>query len=71
MSKHLRTWVGSTRFDINRGVNLKEYEYSDGSIHYSFFGGVGSISNPTKEEAEQIIKNWKLVLSEDFTKFWK
>lgn len=71
MSKHLRTWIGSTRFDIDRGVNLKEYEYSDGSIHYTFYGQTGCPSNPTKEEAEQIIKNWKLELTEDFREFWK
>ena len=65
MSKHLRTWVGKSN------TLLKEYEYSDGSIHYTFYDRRGYAGNPTKEEAEQIVKNWKLELTEDFREFWK
>lgn len=70
MSKALRTWIGSSRFDSN--VNLREYEYSDGSIHYTFYDRTGRCAgNPTKEESERIVKEWKLQLVEDLRDFWK
>lgn len=57
MSTVLKVWRG-TGFDKN--VRLTQYRYSDGSIHYTFYDRIGCAGNPNQEEAEQIIKSWKL-----------
>ncbi len=57
MSKELRVWKGT---GYNANALLKECEYSDGSIHYTFYPRTGLPANPSKEEAEMIIKRWNL-----------
>ena len=63
MSKALRTWTGSNKF--NENVRLIEHQYDDGSIHYTFYPRVGAPGNPSKAEADEIVKSWRLVLAED------
>lgn len=42
-------------------VRLKQYQYSDGTIHWEFRDRLDLPSNPTDEEAKEIIKRWHLV----------
>lgn len=57
MAKILRRWIGT---GFNNNVLLTEYEYSDGSIHYTFYDRFGHSGNPTKDEAKEIVKRWNL-----------
>lgn len=62
MAKLVKLWKGSRTVDKN--VRLKRYVYSDGSTHYEFRDRFGKPSNVTKDEAEKIIKQWRLVEAE-------
>jgi hypothetical protein len=42
-------------------VRLKQYQYSDGTIHWEFRDRLDLPSNPTDEEAKEIIKRWHLI----------
>jgi hypothetical protein len=57
MSKVLAIWRG-TGFDKN--ASLTKYEFSDGTIHYTFYDRLGHAGNPNEHEAEQIIREWRL-----------
>lgn len=58
MAKLVKVWKG-TGYD--KDVRLKQYIYTDGSMHYEFRNRFGKPSNPTEQEAKRIIKLWGLV----------
>ena len=59
MSTMIKLYTGTRPLD--KEVQLRVYQYDDGSIHYSFIGRNGlTAGNPTEEEAQDIIRHWKL-----------
>ena len=57
MAELKKIWKGT---GYNKNVTLKEYKYSDGTIHYEFRDRNYLPGNPSQEEAEEIIKRWRL-----------
>jgi len=58
MSKLVKMWKGT---GYNKNVRLKQYVYSDNSIHYEFRDRLGMPGNPTASEAKRIIESWRLI----------
>jgi hypothetical protein len=57
MSIMTKCWKGK---GYNENATLMQYEYADGSIHYTFYPRVGLPGNPTEAEAREIVKRWNL-----------
>ena len=52
-----RTWAGT---GYNKDVRLIERHYDDGRTVWEFRDRHGAPSNPTEQEATDIISRWKL-----------
>ena len=57
MYKITNVYAGS---GYNKEVRLIRREYDNGRVSWEFRGRRGEVGNPTEDEAQMIIKSWKL-----------
>ena len=60
MSMIIKRWAVTNGF--NKGAKVEAYQFSDGSVHYSFRDRFGRPMDLSEKEAEKTIKLWKMQL---------
>ena len=56
----IKRWAVTNGFD--KGAKVEAYQFSDGSVHYSFRDRFGRPSNVSEEELPKMIKDWRMEL---------
>ena len=56
----IKRWAVTEGFD--KGAKVEAYQFSDGSVHYSFHDRFGLPMDLSEKEAEKTIKLWKMQL---------
>ena len=60
MAMMIKRWAVTNGFD--KGAKVEAYQFSDGSVHYSFRDRLGRSMDLSEKEAQKTIKLWRMQL---------